>query len=834
MPCAGRGAPRARAALLGALLGALLAVAGAPDAPHEDDFIQCMACEANEYVDNVAGSIDFGECKQCPLNSATPGTPATQLSIDNCVCGMGFTEKGDFDLTIAAHTEAGADYKCGQCTAGEYKDVVGDGPCEACPDPGGQMTSVDPFTSKFVHCLCNPGYYRVGDVCEPCAAGTYRETASNEVCKACPAGSYCPEGSTDHIPCPEPSTSPASSGVSTECACAAGYFNDDSGLPSSPRLCKECAAGTFQTAADQPSCEECAQGKYNTLTAQISDTCVDCQAVPASASTPGTGADRRGECFCVAGFAGELTDAGVETCDACAAGEYRDQAAVDTSNYLCTDCPTESYNEATGSTAEAACVACTAVNGATRETGPGTGFAEAQACKCPAGQYDTGGESHLSTSERPCAVCLAGKYSTRIDTKACLLCVAGKKGVTPQQTLETDACSDCVAGKFNTVDGATECEFCDSDLDASRKAQYQDQSGKTECTDCTANSGHTLDGTGALAYEAASCECNAGYFGSGDTQCEACAPGTYRVGRASAVLCDGCGANADSPAASAERSACTCTAGFLSAPANGDCLIGSSHGTPDTDCSHLSDHATIGDVDVRVCKQCPADQYCHPDLTAFAVTGSPLGARACRADSSSPAGSDNVLACLCDGGYYYEEAGNTKANMPPHACSVCPAPSGDPKHGFYCPPDNDDKQQCGDHTATGPSDNPGMGHTDHSTSEACKCLSGFWRNCVPDDDCCEAAAEADGSCVETGYCQHNDAAAQAAGGPVKEPCNRYKANGDPLDSYWTAACVQCLADDVCEYGESMQHCPDYSAAGAGTSDFEDCKCGAGFEKVDAP
>ena len=122
MPCAGRGAPRARAVLLGALLGALLAVAGAPD---PNDYVQCMACEADEYVDNVAGSGTFGDCKQCPLNSATPDTPATQLSIDDCVCGVGFTEKGDFDINDAAHTAAGADYKCGQCTAGEYKDVVG-------------------------------------------------------------------------------------------------------------------------------------------------------------------------------------------------------------------------------------------------------------------------------------------------------------------------------------------------------------------------------------------------------------------------------------------------------------------------------------------------------------------------------------------------------------------------------------------------------------------------------------------------------------------------------------------------------------------------------------
>ena len=187
---------------------------------------------------------------------------------------------------------------------------------------------------------------------------------------------------------------------------------------------------------------------------------------------------------------------------------------------------------------------------------------------------------------------------------------------------------------------------------------------------------------------------------------------------------------------------------------------------------------------------------------------------ALRAHSSSPAGSDDVRDCLCDGGYYYLEDDDTREEMPAKACSVCPAPSGDPNHGFYCPPDNDDAQLCGDHTATGPSE-PGIASNTHSTSEACKCLKGYWRNCVLKAD-------------ETGYIQHNLDGSTSA-------CDRYEADGvTPLDSYWTAACDQCLADDVCEYGESMQHCPDNSAAGAGTSNPDNCECGAGFERVDTP
>ena len=37
----------------------------------------------------------------------------------------------------------------------------------------------------YIFAVCQPGYYEVNDLCEPCAIGSYKETLANSKCIAC-------------------------------------------------------------------------------------------------------------------------------------------------------------------------------------------------------------------------------------------------------------------------------------------------------------------------------------------------------------------------------------------------------------------------------------------------------------------------------------------------------------------------------------------------------------------------------------------------------------------------------------------------------------------------
>lgn len=114
------------------------------------------------------------------------------------------------------YTTASAQASCTMCTAGNYCPAKNTGP-QTCATG---YYSLDAATA----CIPCPGGYDCSNqagALTVCLAGTYSNNATGG-CINCPVGSYCPtNGLTEHIPC---------------------------------------AAGWFQTSAQQTSCTECGQG----------------------------------------------------------------------------------------------------------------------------------------------------------------------------------------------------------------------------------------------------------------------------------------------------------------------------------------------------------------------------------------------------------------------------------------------------------------------------------------------------------------------------------------------------------------------------------------------
>jgi hypothetical protein len=124
----------------------------------------CTACDVGKFkttVDNVACTT----CVSVKGNSNTVGTGSTASS--QCLCNVGYGWDGS---------------SCTACAIGSYKASVADATCSTCSSYRANSSTSSTGSTSSASCLCQPGYTLNVAVCDPCAAGTYKDVLGDGAC----------------------------------------------------------------------------------------------------------------------------------------------------------------------------------------------------------------------------------------------------------------------------------------------------------------------------------------------------------------------------------------------------------------------------------------------------------------------------------------------------------------------------------------------------------------------------------------------------------------------------------------------------------------------------
>ena len=234
----------------------------------------CLVCEPNSHCFN-------NSIFECPDDRQV--SVAGSHTVRNCTCIDGLKNSESWESCI----ECGVNVFCRQ----GYEYACG----------LNRWTNNLIKRTQIEDCLCIPGMFENGGLCEPC-----------------PHGFFCP-GTNEKIACPSHATSDLGATSRAECQCNPGFTNHTSpdGL-----ICSQCLTGSaFKTQVGNIPCS----------------TCKECKAIE----------DQYEYSACVS-TANAVCDA-CETC-ASAPGFYIAQACTDKTNAVCgecTECNYESHFEAT-------------------------------------------------------------------------------------------------------------------------------------------------------------------------------------------------------------------------------------------------------------------------------------------------------------------------------------------------------------------------------------------------------------------------------------------------------------------------------------------------------
>lgn len=652
---------------------------------------------------------------------------------------------------------------CQACEAGSFLLTFnGTSKCTLCPEHSttGEFTNA----SQATDCFCEKGYTNITNRCIPCAIGFYKSTTGNYSCLSC---------EYDRSTIANGSTSIES------CLCVEGKYQEVSGITTS--TCKLCESGTYKDIISNSQCSQCDQNAYSI-----------------------EGSEDVTACRCNAGFSGEPGS----QCVACERGKYRGELDE---QYICHNCPVNTYNVLDTSTSATNCKSCP-VN--TTTEGASGAHAPIQ-CTCDPG-FEKRIQQTPEGSSWTCQECSAGSYQPETNSSSCVLCFPGQfsEAVASAQ----DQCIECEDGSYNTEYGASTCNECDAGTwqnltvfdvksipcsvcpvnstsfitasttiknctcdpgfvlalnpyrcDACPAGSYCPESGlsfacasntwsatgATSCTSCGPFS------RGVLPTHMTSprqCQCIPGYEGTGDSDCSACEVGKYQsedytyTGSTSrnhsiAVLCELC--PLDTYQDNINSTACMYCPANSSAPSGSDAI---------NDC--ICDARFYGFIDNTYdeCTLCPVNTYCE---------GGQEYPHDCRTFSSSLIGQTSESDCVCDPRYYSEQA-YTK-------CNVCP-------EDHFCP-GGLQKTPC-----------PGNSSSVRGamSNDACLCMSAMWRGCIVNN---------------------NDTLVDKFGLPCE------------ID--YTEPCYPCPPDTIC-YNETVLHCPTHSRSPRASSLTEDCVCTDGF------
>ena len=349
---------------------------------------ECQTCGPGFYVNNTCGA-SYGndrldtQCALCPADSYCPGGSVSQAAL-------------------------------------------------ACP---ANRTSA-PGSDALADCLCDPGFYRSGLACVPCAPGTFSTGYETSLCTACPAhSSHGVLGVTDVF----------------TCECAAGFWKR---LVSPGFVCSECLPGHFCPGVD--ALVPCA---FNTFsTGGNATSCTGC--APFSWATANASLTSPNQCQCRQGTSGAFDD----SCTPCDAGYFQpgdyihggadslpaelqiqqesggSVGAPAAQPTVCVACARHTFQNTSGASA---CYACP-LHSSTKNTASAT----ATECTCDPGYFGVSGQS--------CAECEANNFCPGVFGTEMNPCRAHSQAG-PRARSEDDC--KCIAGFYAIADGA-ECHLC--------------------------------------------------------------------------------------------------------------------------------------------------------------------------------------------------------------------------------------------------------------------------------------------------------------------------------------------------------------------------------------
>jgi hypothetical protein len=527
--------------------------------------------------------------------------------------GNGLTE-GCAQQTVCAAGCVGNSMNgvCQQCGVGRYRNEGTQQACLLCGWASGKSCRV----CNITQCECDVGATGAnGGTCTLCGGGQYKNTSGSAACSDCEAGKdngnrlptcqTCASGQfslggTRCVFCPV-GTASSTTGASSAAACvacAAGTFNDNTGL-SACKLCYPDTSSTAMGATSAQSCVECGGGSTSTWG---SSECVcdrgyysanglaPCTKCPAGSIAPNPSST-----VCVACGDG-FNDWNRWQCDECFAGTYRDSRG----SAGCESCPPGSWS----SVAAGACVACAA----------GTWSSMVGATSCSQCWLDKWSTATGATSIQTCVQCSEGSISERGSTE----CVCDKGYYSADGR---SPCTRCPVGSIAPNTNSTECTACGSGFN---------DNGHEQCDACPLNSA-----TDGVSRGPVGCACNVGFAGnSWDINvggCRACATGKFKheIGTSECVAC---------------------AAGtFVTAVAASTC----------TRCAHSKYSTAAGATSPTTCAACAGDLWSTPGSNSTAACVCEAGKYSdgdavcteCPVHTSSPAGSLSVAGCLCTGGF---------------------------------------------------------------------------------------------------------------------------------------------------------------------------------------
>jgi len=590
-----------------------------------DDGGPCTACSVGKYKDSNGSEI----CVHCMPHSTTLTTASFDAS--QCVCEAGY------ELI---------DGVCKHCAVGHYKENAGSGLCvNECP----AHSSGPEGSISITNCECNPGYFGIAadNQCQACAVGTYKTNTGSGACTACtgnastfalastnanycackigfstshacrslfseecictecPVNHYGSHTSVSCLECPENTYSAAASTEPSMCKCRQGFENIGTQLHNDLPLCTLCAVGKFWTE----------QG------------CVQC---PEHASTAGSGAKSIAECLCLPGYF--MQDIGTARCHACPEHTY--QSLLGGS---CTSCAANAIS----APASRLQTDCFCKPGFTGEDGK-------DCTACAVAHYK---ESEGSDN---CKACVANTTSSLAASKKTdCTCVPGFVGPAggpcqqcPESTYELEGvCVNCPQntfaprGSFAVQDCQCKAGFSGPAQGPCIECEYGYYKGRDDdvCIPC----GERMNTSSRASINVDACVCIAGYW-MNDTICEQCPDNTYKANLGS-EQCKSCPLHSTGPAASQSIELCVCFPGFLNA-GDGTCDKACAAGFETKQensaicvgCNVNFYKATYGN---DTCKRCPSNSF-----TMFV-------------------NSTNVLDCICDAGYVWDDTTQT--------CKIC-------------------------------------------------------------------------------------------------------------------------------------------------------------------
>jgi len=223
-------------------------------------------------------------------------------------------------------------------------------------------------------------------------------------------------------------------------------------------------------------------------------------------------------------------------------------------------------------------------------------------------------------SHAACELCAAGRFQNATRQSACHACGVSSTAAPARGFCECDA--GHTAAHAGSARSAPECRPCAADT-------FKETLGQHDCAAC----GHFMRAPGASTLQT-QCLYNAGYAFAGSYEaCVACAGGTFKTTVNNGTCdCLACPAHTHSPAASTNRSACACNAGFTPRAA------GAGEHVPVCEtCAPGFFKAAPG---TGSCEACAADTY-NPHANATRCL-------ACYSHSSAPASTTALVNCECD------------------------------------------------------------------------------------------------------------------------------------------------------------------------------------------